>query len=462
MSTRREFLAAAAALPIAGAASAERFVRVSRRDPRYLELSDGSPYIPIGLNMISPPRAASGADDLGGIEEWLDALSSFGGNYIRVWVSNPFWDVEHATSGAYDEEKARRTDRLLDLCRRYGIRVKLTLEHFRSIGDGRQKWADKPLHNRANGGPATSIADFFDGAASREQFRKKIAWFGRRYGSRPEVYGWELWNEINAVRGGDYMAWTEAMLPELRRAFPKNLAMQSLGSFDTAGVRDLYRRHSRMPGNDLAQVHRYLDLGADLDICKGAVDVLAADAVRELRGYDAGRPVILAESGAVEPKHSGPFKLYAADRAGIILHDILFAPFFAGAAGTGQIWHWDSYVAANKLWMHFGRFAAAVRGVDPVAERFEAVMIPHERLRVYALKGRRTLLAWCRDARNTWETELRDGDSPERLDGIEIPIDRTGGVSVYDPWTGEWSKAQRSAGRVRLPAFQRSAVIRVE
>jgi hypothetical protein len=237
--------------------------------------------------------------------------------------------------------------------------------------------------------------------------------------------------------------------------------MQSLGSFDTARVRDQYGRHSRMPGNDIAQVHRYLDLGSELDICKAAVDTLAADAVRELRGYHPRRPVILAESGAVEPKHSGPFKLYAADRAGIILHDVLFAPFFAGAAGTGQIWHWDSYVAANKLWAQFGRFAAAVRGGDPVAERFEPVMIPHERLRVYALKGRRTLLAWCRDAQNTWETELRDGAVPERLEGAEIPIDRSGSTRVYDPWTGEWSEAPLRAGRVRLPAFQRSVVIRI-
>ena len=46
------------------------------------------------------------------------------------------------------------------------------------------------------------------------------------------------------------------------------------------------------------------------------VDVLAADSVRELIGYNPGRPVVLAESGAVEPRHTGPFRLYAADKAG--------------------------------------------------------------------------------------------------------------------------------------------------
>ena len=80
------------------------------------------------------------------------------------------------------------------------------------------------------------------------------------------------------------------------------------------------------------------------------------------------KPVILAESGAVEPRHSGPFKLYAADRDGTLLHDILFAPFFAGAAGPGQIWHWDAYVAKNDLWWHFGRFRDVVKGIDPAEE----------------------------------------------------------------------------------------------
>ena len=43
-------------------------------------------------------------------------------------------------------------------------------------------------------------------------------------------------------------------------------------------------------------MHRYLDLGASLDICKGPVDVIAADAVRELIAYHPGKPVILAET----------------------------------------------------------------------------------------------------------------------------------------------------------------------
>ena len=93
--------------------------------------------------------------------------------HSRARLSNDFWDVEHEKSGVYDAEKAKRIDRMLDLCRKYGIRVKLTMEHFRSIGGGRQAWADKPLHNVANGGTAAIHGRFLRWRASREQFKRK-------------------------------------------------------------------------------------------------------------------------------------------------------------------------------------------------------------------------------------------------------------------------------------------------
>jgi len=447
------------------------FVRVSPRDPRYFELSDGRPYIPIGLNITAPRHSdrkliGDPAEGLAQMERYLRALSENGGNYVRVWLARGIWNVEHERSGVYDEERARRIDALLALARTLGIRVKMTLEYFREIDPALSDttWAMCPLHHRSQGGTADSIADWFDGEESRAAFRRKMAWYAGRYRDEPAVYGWELWNEINTVQGGDVMGWTEAMLPELHRLFPRRLCMQSLGSFDEPAQRDRYRRLLGMPGNDVAQVHRYLDLGAELEVCHGPVDVLAADAVRELLAMGPGRPVILAESGAVEPSHAGPFKLYGKDRDGIILHDVLFAPFFAGAAGAGQCWHWGDYVDRNGLWWQFGRFAEAVRDLDPPAEGLSPAMLEHERLRVYALTGRRTFLAWCRDVENTWASELRDGIRPETLEGLDlaVPVPPGARVRTYDPWTDQWAEAASQAGRVKLPAFRRSIVVRID
>jgi len=311
------------------------------------------------------------------------------------------------------------------------------------------------------------LDDWFTGDASRQQFRCKLAWLAQRYGSDPIVFGWELWNEVSATQSKLYLPWTAEMQGELHRLFPRNLVLQSLGSFDRKKSWDVYRGCCSLPSNDLAQVHRYLDLGADLEVCHGPVDILAADAVREVRTLAPHKPVLLAESGAVEPSHSGPFKLYTKDKAGMILHDVLFAPFFAGAAGSGQCWHWDNYVDGNHLWWHFARFAAIVEGLDPSAEAFEPAMLEHQQLRVYMLQGRKTTLLWCRDKENTWQSELADGIEPRNLANVSIDLGKreqktADRVRIYDPWANRWTEAKLDKGAVHLPPFRRSIVVRIE
>lgn len=437
-------------------------VRVSPRDPRYFELTDGRPYIPIGLNMIRPPT-----DSLEGMEVWFAKLSAQGGNFVRIWLSSPFFDVEHARSGVFDEERAKRIDALLALAKKYGIRLKLCTEHFRHLGEGTQTWAAKPQHLIANGGPAKDTADFFLGEAGRAQYKRKLAWYAARYDCDPIIFGWELWNEMDAVMANVWEPWTAEMLPELHRLFPQNLAMQSLGSYDHENKRERYRRLCQMPGNDVLQVHRYLDLGAAWEVCHGPVAILAAEAVKELRAFGIQKPILLAESGAVEPRHTGPFKLYQKDKEGIILHDVLFAPFFVGAAGPGHIWHWDVYVDRNDLWWHFGRFAEVVRDLDPPAEHFQPVELEHPRLLVYALKGLRTTLIWCRDKENTWRSELAEDVPPASIEGatLELPptffSERAKAVRFYDPWQNIWQSGEAKTP-LPLPTFKRSLVVRIE
>lgn len=456
----------------ADAGAADRpYVRISPRDGRYFELDDGRPFIPIGLNMVGVWSRTGEAESFQRMESWMTSLSRNGGNFIRVWLSSPFWDVEHERCGQYDPAVGKRIDRLFDMARQHNLYLKLTIEHFREINPDdpyakRRPWSTKPLHHVSQGGTARSMDDWFTGEASRAQFRRKLDWYAERYGSDPIVFGWELWNEINAARSGNYLPWTTTMLGELHRRFPRNLAMQSLGSFDRPQNREQYRAMVGLDGNDVAQVHRYLDLGAKLDVCHGPVDVLAADAVRELIAMKPGKPIMLAESGAVEPSHSGPFKLYEKDRAGIILHDVMFAPFFAGAAGAGQCWHWDNYVDKNRLWWQFGRFAQVVQGVDPAREHFQPVTISHPDLRVYVLRGRTTTLVWGRDRENTWNSELADGVEPRRLTGITLNMAPAGGlagakVRVYDPWSDTWTETSPDGNAISLPPFQRSIVVKI-
>jgi hypothetical protein len=436
------------------------FVRVSPRDARYFELTDGSPYIAIGFNLVSAPNPNE-------FDAIVEAMAANRINYCRIWLDQNPWSIENARSGEYNGERARNLDRFLALCRPRGIRVKMCIESFRSIPTTQRAWSDKALHNVANGGPYRDMRDFLTSDRGIAQAKSKLAWYAKRYGDEPAVFAWELWNEMNAVQG-DWRPWTQIMLPELHRLFPKNLCVQSLGSFDTDGVRADYSKLVLLPGNDVAQVHRYLDMGARLEICHAPVDLLAADAVDELRAFKAGKPMILTETGAVKPRHTGVSDLYAKDASGMLLHDMIFTPFFTGAAGTGHAWWWRESIQRPKLWWQFARFAACVEGIDPPAEAFQPVRttIPH--LRVYALKGKRTYLAWCRDSDNNWQSELVDGKEPELLRGLSLDVSNSGldlqkaKVRIYDPWADRWTDAKSSAGKVQLPEFRRSLVVRVE
>jgi len=56
------------------------------------------------------------------------------------------------------------------------------------------------------------------------------------------------------VRDSEWLDWTKEMLPELKRRWPHNLAIQSLGSYDRQPSRDSYRTLCLLEDTDVAQV----------------------------------------------------------------------------------------------------------------------------------------------------------------------------------------------------------------
>ncbi|MGM0377789.1 MAG: cellulase family glycosylhydrolase, partial [Bacteroidota bacterium] len=319
-------------------------------------------------------------------------------------------------------------------------------------------------------GKGNSLDEYMTTEAGRQLFINRMDFFAERYGSDPVFFGWELWNEINAMADPEnpvFYPWHYTMLTELKQRFPKNLVMQSLGSFDREHWRKAYQMLNAMEENEVAQVHRYLDLGAEMEICHQPMDIVTSSAIRELLSYNINKPVILAETGGVEPKHTGPIRYYNMDKDGILLHDALFAPFFSGSAGVGMNWHWNDYVDANNLWYHFGRFSSAIKGIDPVKEQFQPIHWETERLRVYSLKGQNTLLLWIRDKENTWRNEFENGISPQTIDSESIDIrglisGRTvKKIEFYDPWTNHWSESHYRNVDIVLPSFSRSLVLKI-
>ncbi len=450
----------------------ENYVSVSKEHPNYFELTNGDPYIPIGLNIIGAGVSNDKEEEgLLQIEQWMQKLSNNGGNFIRLWLSNGFWEVENIDSGQFNEEQAQRIDKLIELARKYNIRLKMTLEHFRGVApDESARWSTKNIYHTSQGGPLNSLDEYMSTDEGRQLLLNRIDFFAKRYGSDPVFFGWELWNEINAMadpENSDFYPWHHTMLTQLKNSFPNNLAMQSLGSFDREHWRKVYQMLNAMNENEVAQVHRYLDLGAEMEICHAPMDVVASSAIRELHSYNLRKPIMLAETGGVEPKHTGPIRYYKMDKDGILLHDALFAPFFAGAAGGGQNWHWNDYVDANNLWYHYGRFSTAINGINPIQEQFLPIYWEMTGVRVYALKGGKTNLIWVRDKENSWKNEFEERIAPRLVENELLDVvGLTAGKSIqkiefYDPWNDQWSETESTSTDVKLPSFSRSLIVKI-
>lgn len=450
------------------------FIKVSEKNTNYLAYSDGTPYIPVGLN-ICWERFETDEEKVLQKYEWrFQKLAENGGNYVRIWLSAPFFEVEQNKACQYEEAVAQRIDRILELAVKYDIKVKFCLEHFRKLTNSPAPFAtsvpfDKPIYAEENGGSLKTMDDFFNTEEGHDLYLRRINFLADRYADHQSVFGWELWNEMNAVNiSGDYrtiLTWTREMLPLVKKAFPNHLVMQSLGSFDSEKYREMYQSYMTIPDNEIAQVHRYLDPGAKWDICHGAMDILAANAVRELVEMTDGKPVILSEVGAVEAHHAGPSRLYETDTLGLLLHDLLFAPFFSGAAAPGQSWHWDYYIEKNDLWWHFNRFSKVIAGINPIAEQYEPFFTVINDTRIYGLKGNTHSLIWCRDALSNWQTELIEHKDPE-IREVDLPVHELllstkSKASVYDPWKDVKEDATIENGILAL-RFKRSVVVRLE
>ena len=448
-------------------------MQIDPRDPRYFADSNGKTFIPVGCNLcfVRGTENMPEQEVLDIYRNWLVSFAAQGGNFIRIWLGVPFFDVMPNAIGEYDRRAADHIRFVVGLAEKLGIKIKFTLEHFRRTVPNAQDTESfpgvvkfvKPLYAPY----AKTMHEYLTSPVCRQAYLSRAAYLAEQgFGDSPAVAVWELWNEINCIGDvhGNVGEWSRYMIPELRKLFPKQLIVQNLGSFGGATSWRLYDSLRPLPGNAFMQIHCYLDPGAAFDFCHGPMDVLAACAIRELRDRAPDRPAILAECGAVEANHSRFSDLYADDTQGVLLHDILFAPFFAGSAGCGQPWHWDHiYIARHDLWHHFGRFARTIAGIDPAEEKFRVFHTETHKLRVYGLIGKHNSLFWCRDKASTWESELKNGIPAGVISGEQLFFPGCSGPALCDlVWEDKQIEVPVEDGRViRLPDFTRSIVVRI-
>lgn len=443
-------------------------ILISEEYPQYFVTNTGVTWIPISTNYL-PSGFTNDGDNQKAyelMEDYFKKFSENGGNSMRIWISTSPLEIEDTREGEYNPEKFKRIDKLLEFAEKYNIYIKFTLHHIRTIqptNEGVSAWSN----STALATDFHDITEYISTPRGINSYLNRARALADRYKDNKQIYCWELWNEMDALTSSAWPVFTPAVLDSVKKIFPNRLVVQTLGSLHSEIADNSYQKLFAYDNNDFVSLHRYLDLGVDwgqYEYTKLDIDELVSTAVDFAHQYVKDKPIVVNEIGAVEPNHAGPFKYYGDDKDGMLIHDMIFAPFFCGAAGTGAMWHWDSYIYKNDLWYHYKRFYNAIEGVDPIKERFKHYKFESDGIRFYALDGNTKTIIWGRDSANNWRTELEQGIAPQPKSNVIINLEQLKNsncksAKIYDPWQDHWSSVEINNGQVAIPPFIRSFVI---
>ena len=195
-----------------------RFIAPNPAVPRYFSYEDGRTYLPIGQNLCFVRHSEQYTEEevFALFHRWMRRLAENGGNFARVWLGTPFFDVMPERPGEFSAENRAHVLKIVEFAEELGLKLKFTLEHFRrvapSAGSDVEQFPgavnfNKPLYS----GLADSMRDYLASDRCRELYLAKAQFLAEAgIGDSPAVIAWELWNEINCIGSIDEIrAWSD-------------------------------------------------------------------------------------------------------------------------------------------------------------------------------------------------------------------------------------------------------------
>ena len=433
------------------------YIQVSKKDARYFEYFNGSPFFPIGINLAFPRRIPVSNKKEFGIsgdiafmgmrqyERWFKRCAQCGVNMARVWVGHEYFSPDTTDANVFEYAQFSKIDKLVELAKKYNIKLKLTLEQFRSFrydADGKDNISrhfDKKLY--LNGKQCDSIGQWLSDREWKDAWLNKVNEFAKRYAGDTTIFAIELWNEMNCL--GDINEWNREMLPAVKALFPDQLVVNSLGSLDN---KYSLANYLSFPWEcaDFKQMHRYLDQGAIFEDTKNDPIEVIQKGLQLIDKQDM--PLLVAETGAVNNNHSGEFKYYSCDDRGIIFIDCVYTPVFLCSAGCGNIWHWDErYVESKNLYKYYKPLADLICGIDFAKENFKSYDLSNDDAYLFILQGKTVNLGFVRNRSDSWKNVLRDLNEPTPIEKLTTTL-HCKKVVAYPIWENDTTKVYPENG----------------
>ncbi len=444
------------------------FIKVSK-DKRYLEFTNGDPYFAIGINAINLQG------DFISLASYMKELAANGCNYIRLWLSQSHVPLFSREAPGICQEHAWGYDYIFGIAEEYGIYIKVCFEHMRKFVDvDRVIWSDhESMFSYKKGGPCMSEYDFFAKAEAREKFKQEVVdYIISRWGYSPNIFAWELWNEIDTVRGCGtnfqspmwkaVVDWNRDIGEYIKqRDHGRHLVVNSLGSYVVR--KEIWE----LEVNDLAQVHGYWKPNTFNQDSAKDIAAFVEEYLEEIKRFD--KPALFAEFGLVNDRW-GSNDLQYADRDGIIIHDGAWCSLATGAAGTAMFW-WGNMLREMGLQWVFKGISSFVKDIDFASEGFQDVyaICNKPEIKVRGQKGKNTTIIWLKNRQYTWWNKIMNSHVPGVTDVSLEVYDHADGIytiQIWDSVTGEvikeyMTECRKSTIIVELDRVHRDCPIKI-
>jgi hypothetical protein len=95
-------------------------------------------------------------------------------------------------------------------------------------------WSNRSILSDRNGGTFTGIKQYINSPEGRKNYLNRTRALSVRYKDERQIFSWELWNEMDAVDGEDWLPFSKEILDSVKILFPNHLVAQTLGSLHSA------------------------------------------------------------------------------------------------------------------------------------------------------------------------------------------------------------------------------------
>jgi len=342
------------------------FIRRAKNDHRYFIDEQNNTFFPIGANVCWGSWDGKGVF---AYNTWLKRYSEQGCNFFRLFLSPAWCNFSLRTHDSlfykFDQKNAWKIDHVLELAKKLNMRVMFAIDSFNSLSTSKKFYGmfDTSPCNVKNGGPVEKPLDYFTNPKANKANHDRLRYLVARYGYSPNVFAWELWNEVDGTdafrveKNRKTIAdWHRDTARDLRKLDPWDHLITTSFGYDKG-----YEIIEGLPEMDLIQIHHYdtPDLAASLG------------KLWKQRRDNFKKPFFNGEFGCdAAGMNAGN---HGADPKGVHLHNGLFASVGNMCAGVPMVWYWDSYVEPNNLYPIYGNFADWISGFDFIKQKVKPI-----------------------------------------------------------------------------------------